>query len=168
MQSSSIGFSYLGFSPDISHSYTSYLIIPIIRGRLKEKNKKNLKLKQLVLRCNSVPPSLKQQSPKQIHSQLGFYGTVGHENNQLAAKLLSKPNLGDENVWNARSISQIVKWHVYLKKETRKNTKCWQRIEEQPKGSQAVEQPHLGQVLTALRHWAPHRGRQEKSPTGLM
>lgn len=35
---------------------------------------------------------------KQIHSQLGFYGTVGHKNHQLAAKLLSKPNLGDEKV----------------------------------------------------------------------
>jgi len=52
---------------------------------------------------------------RQIHSQFGFYGTVGHKNQQLAAKLLSKTNLRDEKVWNTRNISQIVKWHVYLK-----------------------------------------------------
>jgi len=35
---------------------------------------------------------------RQIHSQFGFYGTVGHKNQQLAAKLLSKTNLRDEKV----------------------------------------------------------------------
>lgn len=99
---------------------------PYHKGKLKREKK--TKFKQIVLRCNSVPPPLKWQSPKQIHSQLGFYGTVGHENHQLAAKLLSKPNLGDENVWNTRSISQIVKWHVYFKKETQKTKQCWQKI----------------------------------------
>lgn len=173
MQSSSIGFAYLGFSPAISHSYTSYLIIPITRGSLKEKNKKNPKLKQLVLRCNSVPPPLKWQNPKQIHSQLGFYGTVGHENHQLAAKLLSKPNLGDENVWNTRSISQIVKWHVYLKKKRPgKIRNVGRGLRNSPKapwlsGGHTCTLPGQGQVLTALRHWAPHRGRKEKSPTGI-